>query len=311
MTGSDSHEDWQALIPEYLSGVLPADEKASLDEHLAGCAVCRSVLDNTRQLRGGLVHLANAAQDQHPTAAQITDYACSPARLDSSVQETISRHLALCPSCAREVATVAEVTKELAASADNGIPDSASLSTGGPDTLVRPSDLPATRPDDSTGFTAKATGSGRVRIRMRLVYAIAAVFVALLAFPAYRLITRPMATDSSNVGAVFNLSPQTRGGLRPTEIHVPTAEGTVRFALNVSSLDEYQPKICVLESKSRELLRTTVSGSLSDDQSVMVTVPTPQLPNGDYLFRLIGINKTNSADTLQVLYPFIVRPETP
>ncbi len=310
MMGPDSHEDWQALIPEYLSGVLSADEKTALDGHLLICSECRSVLEDARRFHAGLSQLAREAQSNHPTSDQINEYANAPDVIESSLRETISRHLALCPRCAGEVATLEAVARELAEGAEPDDLVAVSAQISGPDTLVRPDLSQSTVLREPKHLSGGTSESSRFGVRPRVIYALAAVFVALLAYPAYRWITLPTSTDSSVVGTVYNLAPQTRGGLRPSEIHVQPSDATVEFALNTSTLGEYQPRLCVLKSKSEELLRAPLAAAISDDQAIRVTVPARLLPNGNYTFSITGVNKTNASDTLVVHFPFIVRPDT-
>jgi hypothetical protein len=47
----DPHVAVQMLLPWYLTGRLSAGERTEVEEHLAGCAVCRAELDTERQWR--------------------------------------------------------------------------------------------------------------------------------------------------------------------------------------------------------------------------------------------------------------------
>src|SRR3954471_23341367 len=47
----DPHVAVQMLLPWYLTGRLSSGEHAEVEEHLAGCALCRAELETERQWR--------------------------------------------------------------------------------------------------------------------------------------------------------------------------------------------------------------------------------------------------------------------
>ncbi len=50
----NEHEQWDALLPDYLSGLLDEEERRRFEAHLEECARCRKVVRNARGLKGGL-----------------------------------------------------------------------------------------------------------------------------------------------------------------------------------------------------------------------------------------------------------------
>jgi hypothetical protein len=311
MTIPVSHDEWQSLIPEHVSGVLSESERTALVGHLSECAECRSLVSDARDFQSGLKLLARQEESHHPTSTEITDYAGNPATLEPNLRETVARHLVLCTSCAREVTLLTEVSRELSARADSEEHPATTAPIGTPDIRrgrIRPLKGRAPVPSGAVTATGTEASPPHFWLRPQAAYAIAAVFVAMLAYPAYRWLTLPSATDSAIVGNAFCLAPQTRGSLRPTEIHVQPSDAAVQFALNAPFSGDYQARVCLLESKSREILRTTLKSALADDQAILITVPGHLLPNGDYSFKVICVGRTTASDTITVQYPFIVRP---
>ena len=58
-----SHSQWIDQLSEYLDGTLAAEPHRALDDHLAGCASCRSILDDLE----ALVAEAGSLGDSSPT----------------------------------------------------------------------------------------------------------------------------------------------------------------------------------------------------------------------------------------------------
>ena len=59
------HEEYQHSIPDYLSGRLPAADRARLESHLAECEGCTGYLEDMRRLVGSL----HAAPEPPPDPA--------------------------------------------------------------------------------------------------------------------------------------------------------------------------------------------------------------------------------------------------
>jgi anti-sigma factor RsiW len=86
------------LLPWLLNGTLDEIERRAVREHLTGCEACRRELAATR--------LAGRIFAAHLPAAELVAYAFDlPTALDRG---RIAAHLARCPSCAGELALVAE-----------------------------------------------------------------------------------------------------------------------------------------------------------------------------------------------------------
>jgi len=81
----DPHVAVQMLLPWYLTGRLAADEREEVEEHLAGCAVCRAELETERQWRQ-----MQATQPAHVDVEE--GWAKMRARLGAGTGETPGRH---------------------------------------------------------------------------------------------------------------------------------------------------------------------------------------------------------------------------
>ena len=53
--------DCQPLLLDHLYGVLPNEESAAVEQHLAGCAACRAAFEKTRELQGLIAAAAKAS----------------------------------------------------------------------------------------------------------------------------------------------------------------------------------------------------------------------------------------------------------
>ena len=62
------HEEWTDRLSEYLDDELPAADRRSVDEHLAGCASCRAVLEDLRRVVARAQHL-----ERRPPSAELWD----------------------------------------------------------------------------------------------------------------------------------------------------------------------------------------------------------------------------------------------
>lgn len=59
------HDEIRALLTWYVSGTLPAAERARVDAHCAGCEACRGELESVRHLKGAVA----AAVEARPAPA--------------------------------------------------------------------------------------------------------------------------------------------------------------------------------------------------------------------------------------------------
>ena len=99
------------LTPWYLNGTLEDAERAELEQHLAGCAACRTELGETETARilfGG-----------HPTAEMLVEYVFDPA---TTPKDVIEAHLAGCETCADELAMARESRSQTARQTAPGPP---------------------------------------------------------------------------------------------------------------------------------------------------------------------------------------------
>ncbi len=58
----DPHEETRLLLPWYLTGKLPADERERVGAHLAGCAACRAELEDEQKLGRAISELPIGAE---------------------------------------------------------------------------------------------------------------------------------------------------------------------------------------------------------------------------------------------------------
>src|ERR1044072_5027501 len=115
---------------DYLNGALDASEGQMIEQHLAACAGCASVADLVRALKieagalkqGGLKQGAlkqevspesetssPAAFDQHPDVSALASFFYR--RSPSPLSRAIAAHVALCSSCAAEIAQYARAER--------------------------------------------------------------------------------------------------------------------------------------------------------------------------------------------------------
>lgn len=99
-------ETLNELLPWYLNGSLTPDERAGVDEHLAGCERCRRELEATRQ--AARIYLA------HPSAEALVDHAYGRPSAGLS-SELIDEHVAACVTCAEELALIRQSRTDLEA----------------------------------------------------------------------------------------------------------------------------------------------------------------------------------------------------
>jgi hypothetical protein len=64
---AEAHQEFFALIPWYVNGTLPEDDREKLDRHLAACAHCREDLAVERQIHGSIAQ--QAAVEYMPAAS--------------------------------------------------------------------------------------------------------------------------------------------------------------------------------------------------------------------------------------------------
>jgi hypothetical protein len=88
------HAEAEELLPWLLNGSLEAADRRAVEDHLAGCAVCREALAEAE--------LAFAIHALHPTEAQLVDLAWE--RLGGEARDVVAAHARGCPACAEELA---------------------------------------------------------------------------------------------------------------------------------------------------------------------------------------------------------------
>jgi anti-sigma factor RsiW len=79
------HDDVQALLTWYVSGTLPAADRARVEAHCAGCEACRAELEAVRRLKGAVAAAVQTRPGPAPDlfariAARLPAPARAPAR---------------------------------------------------------------------------------------------------------------------------------------------------------------------------------------------------------------------------------------
>jgi anti-sigma factor RsiW len=84
----DPHQETRLLLPWYLTGKLPAEEREMVAAHLAGCAACRGELEDERRLARSVAELPiNVELGWAKLQARLDARAPGlPARLGASLQ---------------------------------------------------------------------------------------------------------------------------------------------------------------------------------------------------------------------------------
>ena len=59
---SDHSKEIEALLPEYVLGTIPAEQRAFIEEHLESCDNCRIILEELLEVEQGLLHLAQPVE---------------------------------------------------------------------------------------------------------------------------------------------------------------------------------------------------------------------------------------------------------
>jgi len=93
------------LLPWYVNGTLETAEAAAFERHMSECDDCRRERTLLEKLRAEVEAHGDAVLGEHPTPEELVD-ALRPegrdAELDAATVAAVSRHLALCATCAQE-----------------------------------------------------------------------------------------------------------------------------------------------------------------------------------------------------------------
>ena len=97
------HEQAAALIADYATGRLDADERGTIERHVASCAGCRELLAEARELRRALQLERPEQLMAHVQSAHLTRFALDRSGLDSGLSSWIEEHLSSCDACREAV----------------------------------------------------------------------------------------------------------------------------------------------------------------------------------------------------------------
>src|SRR5215510_11367963 len=103
MTGKAKHPGTELL--DYLSGRFDPNAALVIEEHLAECAACSSLVGLVRELKtvGRLPEFTSS--ESHPDVGELAQFFYSKSAKSRS--RTTAAHIALCPDCAADIAAYA------------------------------------------------------------------------------------------------------------------------------------------------------------------------------------------------------------
>ncbi len=122
MAKRSAHPDKQLF--DYLNGALDTSQSQMIEQHLADCAGCASVADLVRALKSEVQssNIKSEIAQEHPDVSAIASFFYgnrSRVRNSQVRNSQVAAHIALCPSCAAEMAEYARA--ESAASRYNTV----------------------------------------------------------------------------------------------------------------------------------------------------------------------------------------------
>lgn len=74
---SDQHEEIQSLLPEYALGIVPDEQSAAIEEHLATCRECAAILEEYREVERGLLQLSEPVEPPKRIRARLIEATAS------------------------------------------------------------------------------------------------------------------------------------------------------------------------------------------------------------------------------------------
>jgi anti-sigma factor RsiW len=282
------------LIPFYVNGTLSEDDGRRVEEHLAVCADCRSLLEEARALE----ELGRAAADdlvEHVQAQHLERFARDPSALDPGLAAWIGAHLEGCPACRGAL----EILEGLAGDPDLGADP-------------RPSGKTVPFPVGSAQDSATLWGVLR---RTVLHPAAAAVYLAALiaAFPLYRALAPAPEAEERAAAAVDRLGvtslpgavdlPVLSSAFRGDEatVSLPLAEGQSVLALGVEfELPEDLDDATAIRFAIRraganlvwqdEVRAAFVERNLAEAGLVVLLIPAGELGAGPYRLTVTSLD---------------------
>lgn len=108
-----SDDRYAPLIPWYVNGTLPEEERRALEAHASSCEECRTLLETARDL-ASIRGIDPGALEDHPQAAHLERFALSPADLEPALRSWIQEHVGTCRACE----DVGRIQRRLAGGAD-------------------------------------------------------------------------------------------------------------------------------------------------------------------------------------------------
>jgi hypothetical protein len=304
--------DVRDLLDLYVAGSLRPDERATVEHHIAQCAVCRKELAFSQALCSMTIEKEDQEGSRHPSTEIINRLVFTPELMDSRERKAALDHMAVCDRCRREHETL------LAVAQDSGIT---------PDTVHR----------DSLHRNIRAFASRLTRPRAPAWVAVACAVVAILMVVRGGLIT-PGLPDGGGVfvvsgGVEFDPAPDLtqahpmtlRGGREPeifpdipiSDIIIESSDRSINLSIerpdilkgaNRADVDLYQltpggPVIAAswrnvsVSEGSSPILIPMPAGTLRDGVPLLVVKPSagPNTPQPASIFR-IRISEQPSTD---------------
>ncbi|HKY33617.1 MAG TPA: zf-HC2 domain-containing protein [Candidatus Polarisedimenticolia bacterium] len=95
-----------ALLPWFVNGSLSPEESAAFEKHIAQCDGCSAERAELEAFRDQIRQSGAEILGDHPDPESVTAYALGDPALAGDRLETVRRHLAACPLCAKEAGWV-------------------------------------------------------------------------------------------------------------------------------------------------------------------------------------------------------------
>jgi hypothetical protein len=258
------------LLPFFVNRTLEPEESAAFERHLAECDACRGELEVLKRLRAQIEEHGDAFLADHPSAEKLVAL-LSPGQEDLGTEEAteLKRHVALCATCAEELAWV---KGESTAGSARATPDATRRPFG--------SSLP--------------------------IWPWALAAASLLLVVSVPLWFRPAAVEvATGVIGVQHVPPTQRAGSGPTVVHVPVDAAWFPIDIEVDVISSDFPLTLEIVDAERTTVYelTGIDGATLLDGRWLITCRREEFPDGDYLAR---VRRSGEPAELLGEYPFRV-----
>ncbi|ANM31767.1 hypothetical protein ABI59_22695 [Acidobacteria bacterium Mor1] len=235
-----------ALLPWFLNGTLPEPENQAFADHLSACEGCQKEMKVVRKLQRQMEKHGEAFVEDHPSAEEIV--AASRGELSGEHAERVSRHLALCRTCALE---------------DKWARGKAVAGREAGGTVAE--------------FTRKAPAASPATVRMGAPWWLVAA--ALVAGVVFTFLLKPVSeSQKPDLGLNISVLVGTELSDDPSDALVPDMDaGVVQLLLSIDAAPSDYPLTVEVESDSGDVYRfeRSIGGIEQLIQGQFVLVPAP------------------------------------